>query len=532
MTGVDGVVGAGCAGVPVWADALEEMERRRGFAEAMGGVDKVERQHVAGRLTARERIGVLVDPGSFVEIGMFTGKGTYDERGALVSVVPANVIIGTGRVEGREIVVVAEDFTVRGGSSEATSPEKWQYGERLALEYRLPIVRLVETAGGSINLLEQAQATKIPGYPHWPWMDLLGVVPVIGVALGACAGLGALRVVASHFSVMPKGTSQVFAGGPAVVAPGVGESVSKDALGGSSVHAHGSGVVDNEAEDERDALAQVRRFLSYLPSNVYDLPARTDCVDNPDRREEFLASVVPKEKRRAYPMRQVLEAVFDRESLFEVGRYQGRSLIAMLGRLNGLPVGVVGNDPFFNGGALTAEAAEKLIRFVDMCDSFHLPIVNFVDQPGTYVGSTAEARGTVRLGVRAALMLEQVSSPWCAVFVRRAFGLAGGAFGPQTHGLTFRYAWPSAYWGSIPIEGGVEAAYKRDIAAAPDPEARRAELIEHFKPLESPFRTAERFGIQDIIDPRDTRPILCAWVESAYRLVPQLLGIKTRSMRC
>ena len=532
MTEVEAAAPRDGQSVPVWAEALGEMEFRRGLALGMGGEEKVARQHAHGRLTARERIDLLLDEGSFAEIGVFTGKGTYDEDGRLVSVVPANVVVGTGAVGGVRVVVVAEDFTVRGGSSESTSPEKWQYAERLALEYRMPIVRLVETAGGSVNLLEQAQATKIPGYPHWPWMDMLGVIPVVGVALGACAGLGAMRVVASHFSVMTKGTSQVFAGGPAVVAPGVGEKIGKQELGGSDVHARGSGVVDNEAEDEADALGQVRRFLSYLPASVFEMPRRVEPVDCPDRREESLASVIPLEKRRAYSMRSVLEAVFDRGSLFEIGRFQGRSLIAMLGRLDGYPVAVMGNDPMHSGGALTAEAAEKMIRFVDMCDTFHLPIVNFVDQPGTYVGSTAEARGTVRVGVRAAIMLEQVSSPWCTIFVRRAFGLAGGAFGPQTHGLTQRYAWPSAYWGSIPIEGGVEAAYKSDIASAPDPDARREELIRHFKPIESPFRTAERFGIQDIIDPRQTRPILCSWIESAYRLIPEHLGIKARTMRC
>lgn len=515
-----------------WDDVLEEMGRRREFALAMGGEDKIERQHAAGRLTARERIDLLIDAETFDEIGQFTGKGTYDENGVLLSVTPANVIIGTGRIDGKHVVVVAEDFTVRGGSSEATSPEKWQYAERLAFEYKLPIVRLVETAGGSINLLEQAQATKIPGYPHWPWMDMMGVIPVVGVALGACAGLGAQRVVSTHFSVMPKDTSQVFAGGPAVVTPGVGEQISKEALGGSEVHARGSGVVDNEAEDEVDALMQVRQFLGYLPSSVFEPPCRSDPQDDPARQNMNLDSIVPREKRRAYDMRSILTTVFDHVSLFEIGRYQGRSSIAMLGRLDGYPVGIIANDPMHYGGSLTAEASEKLIRFVDMCDSFHLPVVNFVDQPGTYVGSAAEARGTVRAGVRAAMALEQVTTPWCTIFVRRAFGLAGSAYAPLTHGPNIRYAWPSAYWGSIPIEGGVEAAYKYDIASATDPEQRRRELIEHFKPLESPLRTAERFGIQDIIRPSLTRSVLCRWVPSAYRLLPTILGPKSRTMRC
>lgn len=524
----------GTSGVaePVWSDALAELGARRRLAEKMGGTEKIERQHGAGRLTARERIDALVDAGSFREVGVLTGKATYGEDGRFVSSVPANVVVGSGAVDGRQVVVAAEDFTVRGGSSESTSPEKWQFAERVALEYRLPMVRLVETAGGSVNLLKQAGATKIPGYPHWPWMEMLATVPVVGVALGACAGLGAFRVVASHFSVMPKGTSQVFAGGPAVVGPGVGEWVTKEQLGGSQVHTHGSGVVDNEAEDELDALRQVRRFLSYLPSSVFEEAPRSAATDPSDRREELLASIVPSEKRRVYSIRKIIGAVCDEGSLFEVGQYQGRSVVAMLGRLDGFVVGVMGNDPRHYGGAMTADAAEKIIRFVDMCDTFHVPVVNFVDQPGVYVGSAAEARGTVRASVRARAAIEQCTSPWCAVFVRRAFGLGGAAFGPQTRGLTWRLAWPSAYWGSIPVEGGVEAAYKQDIAAAADPDARRRELIAEFLPIESPFRTAERFGIQDIIDPRDTRPALCEWVRLAYRTISGRLGVTTRTMRC
>jgi len=515
---------------PRWWES--ELRRRHSAALRMGGPENVERQHIAARWTARERIEQLLDQGSFSEIGILTGtvSGVDDQGDAILR--PANVVVGIGRIDERDVIIVAEDFTVRGGSSEATSPEKWQYAERLALEYRMPVVRLVETAGGSINLLAQAGGTKIPGYPHWPWMDLLGTVPVVGAALGACAGLGAHRIVATHFSVMTRETSQVFAGGPAVVRPGVGQDVGKDALGGAHVHARGSGVVDNEAIDEKDALASLRAFLSYLPSSVHEPPPVSDCADPTDRCEDFLADVIPENTRKPYVMRDVLSAVFDAGSLFEIGKYAGRSSIAMLARLNGHPVGVMANDPLFLGGALTSDSAEKQIRFVDMCDTFHLPVINVVDQPGTYVGTAAEEKGTVRRGVRAQLAIEQASTPWCSIFVRRAFGLAGASYAPLTHGINWRYAWPTAYWGSIPIEGGVEAAFRRDIAAAPDSEERRAELIAQFKPLENPFITAQRFGIQDIIDPRHTRPILCAWVGRAYRLVPSLLGTTGRYMRC
>lgn len=461
---------------------------------------------------------------------MLTGRGIYGPDGNLEGVVPANIVIGQGRINGRRVVVSAEDFTVRGGSSEATSPEKWQFAERLALDRAVPLIRLVDAAGGSVKLLEQMGATKIPGYPHWPATELLAVVPVVGAALGPCAGLGAVRVVASHFSVMARGTSQVFAAGPDVVGPGIGEWVSKEELGGSAIHARGSGVVDNEAESEAEVMQQIRRFLEYLPQNVFTVPPRTTSDDPAERRDDSLTSIVPHNPRRVYPMRRILESVFDRGSLFEIGRYQGRSTITMLGRLIGYPVGIMANDPYEQGGAMTAEAAEKITRFVDMCDVFHLPIVNFVDQPGVAIGRAAERRGTIRRAVRARAAIGQTSVPWAVIFVRRAFGVAGAAYGPLSKPLV-RYAWPSARWGSIPIEGGVEAAYKREIAAAADPAKRRDELVEYYRRYESPFRTAERFGIEAIIDPRDTRPLLCEWVEEAYEMVPRLLGITYRTIR-
>ena len=512
-----------------WWEA--EMAIRERFAMGMGGDENIARQHQRGQLTVRERVNQMVDQGSWRETGMFTGKAQYGEDHSLKTVTPANVIAGTGRVNDREIAIVGEDFTVRGGSSEATSPEKWQYIERLALEYRLPLVRLVETAGGSINLLKQSGGTKIPCYPHWPIADLLGTVPVVGMALGAAAGLGAVRVVCSHFSVMVAGSSYVFAGGPAVVKPGVGEDVTKEELGGASVHARGSGVVDNEAVNEEDAFEQVKAFLSYLPSSVFDLPPVVETDDDPNRSDEFLATAVPESKRRAYSMRKVMQSIFDHSSIFEIGRFNGRSQITAFARLNGFPVAVLANDPVQLGGALTAEACEKITRFIDMADTFHLPVINLVDQPGTYVGTRAERRGTVRLGVRAQLAMEQATVPWASVFVRRAFGLAGSAYAPLGRMVNWRVAWPSAYWGSIPIEGGVEAAYRKKIESSPDPQALRNQLVEELEYLENPFLTAEKFGINDIIDPRTTRPMLCEWVERAYKLLPERLGPKTRTMR-
>ncbi len=513
-----------------WQPEIEEISRRRELAKQMGGAENVARHHKANKFTVRERIDKVLDPGSFREYGVLTGAAKYDKDGNLVGFTPANVVIGTGRISGRRVVVSGEDFTIRGGSSEATLSEKWQWAERLALDMRLPLIRLVDTAGGSVRLLEQQGATKIPGYPNLNASQMMGTVPILAAALGSVAGLGAFRVIASHFSVMAKETSQLFAAGPPVVEPATGEKLTKEELGGFMIHARGSGAVDNEAENEEDAFRQLRRALSYFPQNAFQLPPRQTPQDDPQRREEELLTIIPRNKKRTYNARKILEMVFDRDSLFEIGRYQGRSSITMMGRLNGYTVGVMANDTAFFGGGMDAGAAEKIVRFVDMCDSFHIPIVNFVDQPGVVVGLAAEKQGTIRKAARVLQAISQTRVPWVAIILRRAFGVAGSAYGRQ-HDLNLKYAWPSGYWGSIPIEGGVEAAYKAEIEKAADPEARRKELEAYFQHLVSPFRTAERFGVHDIIDPRDTRSILCDWVEMAYDVLPQQLGVVFRTMR-
>ncbi len=342
-----------------WQPEVDEIARRRAIAEAMGGEQAIAKLHAKGRLSVRERIDALLDPGSFVEIGALTGQARYDETGELVALTPANALIGTGRIDGRKVVVLADDFSIRGGSSEATISEKWIYAERLALEYRLPLVRLVDTAGGSVKLLDKDQATKLPGYPTWPHAQMMGEVPMVGVALGACAGLGAIKVCGGHFSVMVKEQAQVFAAGPFVVKEGIGVEVDKESLGGASMHARGSGLVDNEAEDEADALAQTRRFLSYLPASAHDLPPVTECDDPADRRDEWLLSAIPRERRRVYDPRKIIRAIVDRDSFFEIGRYSGRSSVTGFARIMGHPVGILANDPAHGGGGDDGEILDQ-----------------------------------------------------------------------------------------------------------------------------------------------------------------------------
>ena len=516
-----------------WKPEIDEIERRKQFAYRMGGEAGVRRQHESGRLTARERIDKLVDPGSWFEIGALAGKGEYDKEGNLLDVHPSNTIIGTARIGGRKISLDVDDYTIRGGSSEATISEKWIFAENYALEYRIPLVRLVESAGGSVRLVEQQGGTKIPGYATWQMTGLLGYIPVVAVALGPCAGLGAMKAGCAHFSVMVKGTSQVFAGGPPVVGrAGMGNELDKEQLGGSQMHTRLSGVIDNEAENEEHAFDLVRSYLSYMPSSVFELPPRTASMDDPNRREEELLRLMPRERRKVYKARRILELVLDKNSLFEIAPYYGRSVITCLARLDGYPVGVIANDPYYLGGGLNRPAAEKMESFIDLCDTFHLPLINFVDQPGTVVGIEAEKMGNVRGSVRVVSAIEQSKVPWCAIIVRRLYGLAGSAYA-RLQGINLHFAWPSARWGSIPFEGGIAAAYRRELDAMPEGErgARLAQLEAHYERLGSPFLTAEKFRVPDIIDPRDTRRVLCNWIEDAWRTLPEQLGTRGRTMR-
>lgn len=515
-----------------WQPEVDEIKRRVELAKQLGGEANIARQQDNGRLTVRERIDRLLDPGSFHETGALAGKAVY-ENGELVAFTPANFVFGSGRIDGRRVIVGGDDFTVRGGAADAAIGNKMGYAERMARELRLPMIRLVEGTGGggSVKMLETMGRTYVPANPSWDIIVAsMSEIPVVSACLGPCAGLGAVRVVHSHFSVMVKNVSQLFVAGPPVVERGVGEKVSKEDLGGAHIHARGSGAVDNEVESEEEAFAQIRRFLSYLPSNVWQLPLRSENRDDPQRREEELLSIIPRDRRKTYDIRRLLNLVLDHDSLFELNRYYGKPLVTGLARLHGYPVGVMASDPKQGGGGLDAPASEKMARFVDLCDTFHLPIVNFVDQPGFLIGTRAERAGTARYGARAMAAAYQATVPWVSIILRRVFGVAGAAHG-NAQALNLRYAWPSGDWGSLPIEGGVMAAYKRDIEASPDPAARTREIETMLNELRSPFRTAEGFGIEEIIDPRETRPLLCDWVALAYELLPTELGVKRRGLR-
>ena len=460
-----------------WKPEVEDLRARRKLAEQMGGADKVARQHRRGKLDARARIKGLVDPGSFREIGKIAGKGSYGPDGALLDLAPSNLVFGRANIEGRPVVASADDFTVRGGAADAAIHRKFVQCEQMAHTLKIPLIRMIDGTGGggSVKTLEEIGATYVPATPGWgEIVKNLETVPVVALALGPTAGLGAARVVASHYSIMVKGLSQLFAAGPAVV-EAIGEASDKESLGGSVIHTR-NGVVDEEVASEAEAFVVARRFLSYLPSYVGQHAPRGTTTDPTDRRDQRLIDLVPRAAKQVYSMRKLCDMVFDHGSVFEMGKQWGRAAITAFARLDGWPVAVVASDPSFLGGSWEARTSEKVERFIKLADQFRLPVVHLVDNPGFMIGYAAENAGTIRYGVQAMNAIYKATVPLCCVVVRRAYGIAGSAMS-NAEAFQYRFAWPSGDWGSLPIEGGIE----------------------------------------DIIDPRETRPLLCEFADLAWR---------------
>jgi acetyl-CoA carboxylase carboxyltransferase component len=501
-----------------WQKEMDELRRREAFAEELGGAERVKRQHDGGRLTIRERVARLADAGTFHELGKIAGRATYDSRNDLVDLTPSNFIFGRARVDGRPVVIGGDDFTVRGGSADATIKGKHNMCERMAYDLRLPLIRVVEGSGGggSVKTIETTGRANVPAVEGWDQVVRnMGTIPRVALGLGSVAGLGAAHLAAAHYSVMIKDRSAMFVAGPPVVER-LGQKLTKNELGGWQIQLR-AGAVDHAVDTEDEAFACARRFLSYLPSSVDDVPPRGPQSDDPRRREEWLFGAIPRDVRKPYKMRAIVEAVVDTGSFFEMSALYGRAVITGFARLDGWPVALMASDPYHYGGAWTADTCQKVERFVDLAQTFHVPIVYLVDCPGFLIGLEAEKTGTIKQGVRAMSAIWQSSVPWCAVIIRNVFGVAGAAHRNGSQYCT-RYAWPSGRWGSLPLEGGIEAAYRAEIDAAADPAEKMAEIEERLTKLRSPFRSAETFWIEEIIDPRETRPLICDFANLAAPL--------------
>lgn len=502
-----------------WKAEVDEIDRRRARALQLGGDASIAKQHARGRMTVRERIEALVDSDSFHERSPIAGSSLGAEGEDFE---PTNVVLGAAKVARRPVVVCGDDFTIRGGAYSQAGLKKALYAEELALRNRVPLIRLLEAGGASIAGAGGGARGR-SGY-DWTTPPVLNVssmaclqeIPVVCAALGPVAGFPAGRLIASHFSIMTKNSSQVLTGGPAVVAQATKEELTKDELGGARVHGR-NGMVDNVASDEADALRQIQAFLSYLPDHCRDAPPRVDVGDPVHRRDEGLLEGIPRNRRQAYKIRRLLAMIVDAGSFFEIGEGWGRSQVTGLARIDGFSVGVLANDCYFDGGSMTADGASKIRRFVELCDLFHVPIVSFVDEPGFAIGSAAEQAGTIRAGMNAMFTVLQSTIPWFACVIRRSYGVAQGIhLGPNATVV----AWPSAMSGALPVESGVALAFRNEIESASDPVARRAELENEMAEAQSILPRSEELGVHDLIDPRETRPLLGEWVheiQSAIR---------------
>ncbi len=509
--------------MPGWTPEVEEIARRRDLALVMGGPDKVRRQRESGRLTVRERIERLTDPGSFAEIGALTGFGSYDDEGRLVTIQPANFVAGTASIGGRRVMVGADDFSVRGGSGDAAIHAKQIFSEQYAADMRLPVVRLLDGAsgGGSVKSVLDSGFTYVPVNPAWDAVvENLSLVPVVAACLGPVVGLGAARLVMSHLAVMVTGIGQLFTAGPPVVRSGTGEDLTKEELGGVAIHRR-NGAIERFAASEDEAFAIIRDFLSFLPGCVSETPRVVASDDPAGRRDESLIDAVPRDARLPYRIEPILDAIFDAGSVFRYAEY-GSATVTALARLDGHPVGVIATDPY-RGTTMSLEGALALTRLVDLCETFHLPLVSLTDQGGITIGRVAEERGTIRHAARAIAAVYQARVPQAELIVRRVYGVAGAGM-INRHRVGRSWAWPSGDWGSLPVQGGIEAAFRAQIDGADDPQAEIDRIRTTLAALTSTFRTAERFGVQDMIDPRDSRPLLCEWVHDAYRVLPELTG--------
>src|SRR5215469_3163881 len=543
-------------GMDSWAQMLADVRTLQTIAEQRFAPDSkdpgVVRQRGRGKLTCRERIDLLVDRGSFRDVGSLAGFADYDQEGRVSGFTPANHVGGWGKIEGRTAVVCADDFTSRGGHSDGAIGGKAIHLDRLSIDFRCPSIRLLDgsSGGGSVASMvpkqqkegessaKESSGTITAGRPRVSgeggsflpghlgssmYVSQLSQVPVVNVLLGSVVGISAAKAVLGHFAVMVRDIAQLFVAGPPVVSHAMGYDISKEELGGWQVHCR-NGSVDNLAESEEEAAALTKRFLSYLPSSVYEAPPvlPPDPDDAFDRREEELFTIIPRKRTTTFDMRRAIRLMADRCSFFEIGPLWGTDQIVRFLRFNGYPMGLVASDcRHLNGGAMTADGCDKLIRHLDVCDLFHLPILNLIDSPGFAVGLEHETSGTIRKGAEWMIAYAQVSVPIFTVIMRRSFGVAGNNFATPRSGASARVVWPAADAGGIPPEGGIEAAYKRQLAEAADPAALRAEIKGRIERARGPIGPLNKFQIEEMIDPRDTRRWICEWVENAYRIVSQ-----------
>ncbi len=493
-------------------ERLAELRRRREQALAGGGPERIARIHERGVLTARERLELLLDPGSFVETGAFvthraTGFGMEKRR-----ITGDGVVAGWGTVEGRLVYVFAQDFSVFGGTMSEANGRKICALMDLALENGAPIVGLNDSGGARI----QEGVASLGAYAEVFLRNTLasGVVPQISAILGPCAGGAVYSPAITDFTLMVEGTSHMFVTGPEVIKAVTAEEVTFEDLGGAMTHNTKSGVAHFAARDDADCLRQVRRLLSFLPANNREEPPRASPRDPIERRDPALASLVPDAADQPYDMKEVVRRVVDDGDFFEVHERFAPNLVVGFARLNGRPVGIVGNQPRVLAGVLDIDSSVKGARFVRFCDAFNLPLVTFEDVPGFLPGTRQEWGGIIRHGAKLLYAYCEATVPKLTVVVRKAYGGAYDVMSSKHIRGDYNVAWPSAEMAVMGAEGAVNILHRERLARAADAAAERKRLVDEYnEAFASPWAAAELGYLDDVIEPQDTRPRLIAALE-------------------
>jgi propionyl-CoA carboxylase beta chain len=494
-------------------EKIERMRKLREEALESGGPERIAERRKKGKKTARERVVELLDPGTFVELDMFVTHLCRDFGMENKKILGDGVVTGYGKVGGRDVYVFSQDFTVFGGSLGEMFAQKITKVMDLAMKNGAPVIGINDSGGARI----QEGVVSLGGYAEIFFRNVMasGVVPQISAIMGPCAGGAVYSPAMTDFTIMVKGTSHMFITGPEVIKTVTGEEVSFEELGGAMTHNSRSGVAHLAADDEAQCLKMIRRLLSYLPQNNLEEPPRLEAGDPADRMDEELDSLVPADPNKPYDMLDVVARVVDGGEFFELMPYWGQNLLIGFARLGGRSIGVVGNQPAHRAGTLDIESSIKGARFVRFCDAFNIPLLTFVDVPGFMPGTAQEHGGIIRHGAKLLYAFCEATVPKLTVITRKAYGGAYDVMCSKHIRADFNFAWPSAEIAVMGPEGAVNIIFRKEIDEAEDPAARKRELVtEYREKFASPYIAAQRGYIDDVIEPKETRPRLISALDA------------------
>jgi acetyl-CoA carboxylase carboxyltransferase component len=499
---------------PSLRSLVDDLHQRRDQARRGGGEERIARQHEQDKLTARERLALLIDDGTFVELGIH-GRPHFSQRAMEGRDAPADgVITGYGKIDGRLVAVAAYDFTVMAGSMGMTGELKVSRLRELALGKRIPMVWLLDSAGARI---QEAAGSLFAGSGHLFREEVIasGVIPQVAALMGPCAAGTAYIPGLADFVPMVKGRGSMALAGPHLTKAVTGEDVTQEELGGARVHTRVSGVADLEVDSDESCIAAIRSYLSFFPSNCEEAPPRREGGDPPERAEDDLLDLLPDSPRHPYDMYELIRRIVDDGEWFDLKPRWARTIITCLARMGGRPVGIVANQPKHLGGILENDSADKAARFINLCDAYGVPLLFLMDVPGFMVGTKVEQAGIIRHGAKMLYAVSRATVPKVTVIVRKAYGagyyvMCGKAYEPD-----LIVAWPSAEISVMGPEGAVNIIFRKQIEASEDPDAARAEMIEGIRRTIDPYIAAGNAMIDDVIDPRETRPTVIRALEMA-----------------